>query len=193
MLTQAARAGLQSGSIMAVADVFTQWLVEAKEFPDEFDAMRTMRWALAGVTLHGPYFFLGFSMVDKRLGAATTLKVVAQKTAIAQFVLFPPYLVALFGFMGVMERHPNISEKNRVRVPEAFVSGCLYWPIANGINFALVPASLRVPYVAASSGFVSDMKNLKCFCGVVKGHCQWPLILLEFYPTTLTICSGTHT
>ena len=153
MLKNALKAGLQSGTIMSVADVATQWLVESKDFPAEYDAKRTLRWTLAGFALHGPYFFVGFSMVDKRIGAATSLKIVAQKTAIAQFLLFPPYLVALFGFMGVLEQHPSISDKIRTKVPEAFVSGCLYWPIANGINFAAVPAQLRIPYVASAAGF----------------------------------------
>jgi hypothetical protein len=153
MLTQALRAGLQSGSIMSVADVATQLAVEGKTLTEgSYDWKRTLRWTLAGLTLHGPYFFVGFSIVDKRLGAATTWKVVAQKTAVAQFVLFPPYLVALFGLMGVLEQHPNIPEKIRHRVPEAFASGCVYWPIANGINFAMVPQTMRVPYLAASAG-----------------------------------------
>jgi Mpv17 / PMP22 family len=139
---KALQAGIQSGTIMSVADVTTQWLVEVRDFSEggAYDIHRTLRWTVAGLTLHGPYFFLGFSYVDKVVGPATSLKVVAQKTALAQFCLFPPYLVALFGFMGKMEGHPNIAEKIRTKVPDAFVSGCLYWPIANGLNFALVPA-----------------------------------------------------
>ena len=35
------------------------------------------------------------------------------------------------------------------RVPEAFAGGCVFWPIANTINFGLVPATMRVPYLAA--------------------------------------------
>lgn len=138
MLKKAFQSGLQSGTIMSLADATTQWLVEGKHF-DSYDTNRTLRWSLAGLTLHGPYFFVGFSYVDKFLGTASSLKIVAQKTAIAQFCLFPPYLVTLFGFMGILEQHPDIGEKIRTKVPEAFVSGCIYWPIANGINFAMVP------------------------------------------------------
>lgn len=152
MLKNAFKAGLQSGSIMTLADVATQWLVEKKEFQEEYDVKRTLRWSLAGLALHGPYFFVGFRMLDKQIGAATSLKIVAQKTAIAQFLLFPPYLVALFGFMGVLEENPNISGKIRTKAPEAFLSGCLYWPIANGINFAMVPPQFRVPYIASVGG-----------------------------------------
>ena len=125
---------------MSAADVTTQWLVEGKDFSGSYDVYRTLRWTVAGLALHGPYFFVGFSYVDKAIGPATSLMAVAKKTALAQFCLFPPYLVALFGFMGTLEQHPNVAEKIRTKVPEAFVSGCLYWPVANGLNFALVPA-----------------------------------------------------
>ena len=145
------KAGLQSSTIMSVADVATQLMVERTGTAD-YDIRRTLRFTLAGLTLHGPYFFAGFSALDKRFGPATSLMVVAKKTAAAQFILFPPYLVALFGLMGILEQHHNLQEKIATNVPDAFLNGCIYWPIANGINFAAVPASLRVPYLAASAG-----------------------------------------
>jgi protein Mpv17 len=152
LMKKAFQAGLQSSFIMTLADIGTQCAVEGKNLSLDYDATRTLRWTLAGLALHGPYFLVGFSIVDKRLGAATSLKVVAQKTAIAQFILFPPYLVSLFGLMGVLEQHPSVPDKIKTKVPEAFLSGCIYWPIANGINFALVPQSMRVPYVASAAG-----------------------------------------
>lgn len=129
---------------MSLADVTTQCFVEGRDFYKDggfgsYDIYRTLRWTVAGLTLHGPYFFVGFSYIDKLVGPATSLKAVAKKTALAQFCLFPPYLVALFGFLGTLENHPNTAEKIRTKVPEAFLSGCIYWPVANGLNFAMVP------------------------------------------------------
>lgn len=158
-------AGLQSGSIMCLADVGTQLCLEGKSFTTTttdllpYDPHRSLRWAAAGILLHGPYFYLGFSKLDQFFGPATTtaattsIRIVAQKTATAQFILFPPYLVAIFSFMGVLEGCNDIPKKVGARVPETFLSGCIYWPISNGINFALVPATFRVPYLAASAGF----------------------------------------
>jgi hypothetical protein len=162
MIPRLAKAGMQSGSIMCVADFVTQIVVEGRALDPQqheegatttksYDAHRTARWALAGLTIHGPYFFWGFSRVDGYFGAATSLRVVAYKTAVAQFILFPPYLVALFSYMGLMEGQ-DIIAKVQKRVPEAFIGGCVYWPVANGINFALVPATVRVPYLATSAG-----------------------------------------
>jgi hypothetical protein len=152
ILRQALRAGAQSGTIMTAADLGTQLFIEGKSWDDDYDWKRTLRWTAAGVFLHGPYFFTGFSVLDKSFGVATSLRTVAKKTAVAQFFLFPPYLVALFGFMGVLEEHPDIPDKIRQRVPETFLSGCVFWPIANVLNFTFVSPTMRVPYLAISAG-----------------------------------------
>lgn len=147
------RAGAQSSAIMTMADVGTQILVEGKNFDTGYSLERTLRWTMAGLLLHGPYFFMGYAMLDRRFGAAASLRGVAMKTAAAQFVLFPPYLVAIFAFMGILERHPNIVEKIKTRVPTAFASGCCYWPAVNCVTFSCIPPALRVPFVAVSAGF----------------------------------------
>uniref|UniRef100_A0A7S2EBU0 Uncharacterized protein n=1 Tax=Trieres chinensis TaxID=1514140 RepID=A0A7S2EBU0_TRICV len=154
------RAGLQSASIMTVADVATQFFVEGRSFPPtkttklvaegtlHYDPSRTLRWTAAGLVIHGPYFFASMSRVDAFFGPATSFLNVAKKTAFAQFVVFPPYLVALFASMGWMEGCDDVREKVVSRVPEAFLGGCAFWPVANAINFSFVPGSMRVPYLA---------------------------------------------
>mmetsp|Transcript_20342 Transcript_20342/g.37063 ORF Transcript_20342/g.37063 Transcript_20342/m.37063 type:complete len:219 (-) Transcript_20342:294-950(-) len=199
----------QSATIMILADITTQLLVEKRSLyfaaddqtqtptrhepaaveertasssssptrlDHHYDPMRTLRWATIGLTLHGPYFFLTFRKLDRLMTTTTTtnsLFLVAKKTAIAQLVIFPPYLVALFAYLGVMEQsggssnvdYDEIATRVRVRVPEAFASGCMFWPFANGINFAFVPAGMRVPYLASVgglwNGYLSNMNARK--------------------------------
>lgn len=143
------RAGIQSGSIMAAADTVTQLQIEHRS---TWDARRTTRWATAGLFLHGPYFCAGFVQIDRYFGMATSFSNVIKKTLTAQIVLFGPYLAMLFGFLGWMEGHPNIQQKVQQQVPDAFIVGAFYWPVANSLNFALVPPSLRVPYLATAAG-----------------------------------------
>ena len=45
---------------------------------------------------------------------------------------------------------PDIQAKVQRQFPDAFLGGCVFWPIANIFNFALVPASMRVPYLASA-------------------------------------------
>lgn len=152
-LSPLARAGAQSSGIMTTADIGTQIFVEGKNFDSDYSLERSLRWTLAGFVLHGPYFFLGYSMLDKRFGAMATLRGVAMKTAAVQFLLFPPYFVAIFGLMGVLEKHPDIMGKIQSTVPSTFASSCCFWPVINGVTFTFVSPSLRLPFVVVSSGF----------------------------------------
>ena len=170
----AVRAGMQSASIMTVADIMTQLVVEKKSLVGNkseddnvvarYDPVRTLRWATVGLTLHGPYFRYCFARLDQMFaGTAQSLLVVAKKTALAQFIVFPPYLVAQFTAIGLMEGSDDIVGKVRTNVPKAFMSGCIFWPIANCFNFALVPSTARVPYLASVgalwNGYLSFMKS----------------------------------
>lgn len=141
------KAGIQSGTIMGFADCLTQLTVDKN-----WDIRRTLRWSLVGATLHGPYFATGFTRLDAIYGATKSMAEVAKKTAAAQMVLFPPYLAMLFAYMGVLEGADDIYAKVRQRVPEAFASGCVYWPLANGINFGLVSPAYRIVYLSAAAG-----------------------------------------
>ncbi len=179
------KAGLQSGSIMTIADFLTQVGIEGKSLsaPDAkgkqhgteaYDSSRTLRWTVAGLTIHGPYFLFAFGKIDKAFAGATPgFRTVMMKTATAQFAAFPPYLVLLFGYLGAIEGR-KLFESTRVEVaskdgstkttedkdsivanvakkcPEAFAGGCVFWPIVNTINFGLIPPTMRVPYVAGA-------------------------------------------
>lgn len=153
------QAGAQSGTVMTISDIGIQaWekdlslFSSSLEYKEGFDPQRTLRWTLAGVFLHGPYFLTSFSFLDQRFGTVASLSTVMKKTMVAQFVVFPPYLVALFGFMGVMENHPDVMNKIRQRVPEVFMTGCAFWPMANVVNFTFIAPTMRVPYLAACAG-----------------------------------------
>lgn len=170
------QAGGQSGVIMGTADALTQLFIEREDdadlerdddhlvssppffrpsSPHQWDMDRTLRWTLCGLTLHGPYFATGFGILDRYIGRglpSITLQTVVYKTMAAQLVLFPPYLVLLFTYLGFLESNPDIMAKVCTHVPQAFWVGCGYWPVVNTLNFAFVPQAFRVPYLATTAG-----------------------------------------
>jgi protein Mpv17 len=120
--------------------------------------VRTVRFAVVGLTCHGPYFNWGFGWVDRLFGAPTAADgtvlwlTLVKKTAVTQFVLNPPYMVILFAWMGLLEGRRSASaicDNVRRKFPSAFWAGNLFWPIANFINFRFLGPEHRVAYVAA--------------------------------------------
>ena len=176
LLRSVAKAGIQSASIMAIADISTQLAVENRSFitneeksicKDTHQASDKQqvimipyehyaRWTIIGLTLHGPYFFLAFGKLD-RLFSTSTFANAFKKTAIAQLTIFPPYLIALFTYLGVLERQGSDSKTSNnndiiSKVQQAFKVGCIFWPIANSINFSFISPHRRIPYLATVGG-----------------------------------------
>jgi protein Mpv17 len=156
------RAGLTSMSIMSVADMIaqaTEYLVlgSTPEKPRSYDPHRTARFALVGLTLHGPYFQRGFAWVDRHFGPSLLKNkplwpVIGKKVVTTQFVLNAPFMVLLFGWVGVLEgkRKPQQLYDNIVaKWPAAFWAGNAFWPVANCINFRFLGPQHRVAYVAS--------------------------------------------
>lgn len=167
---KAFRAGLQSGSIMTVSDVGIQFGLNGRTWqgfspeqkakdsktsqsPDAYDIVRTLRWTACGFFLHGPYFLTTFGFVDRIFGPAVGMNVVMKKMMFVQCSIFPTYLALLYTLMGGLEglkTVPELQAKIQRQVPDAFLGGCVFWPIANTINFKFVPSSMRVPYLAGA-------------------------------------------
>jgi hypothetical protein len=57
--------------------------------------------------------------------------------------------------MGFMEglNKTEVLEKVSKRAPEAFMGGCVFWPLVNVFNFTFIPATARVPYLATAGAF----------------------------------------
>ena len=150
------RAGLVSGTIHIVADVIAQsieTIVSGEAVAlESHDVARTQRFAILGATLHGPYFFKGFAMVDKKFGTPKNMATVLKKTAATQIFVNPPYLLLLFTYLGALEGKAwpgEIMDSVKDKIVPAFWAGNVFWPVANFINFRFVPPQHRVAYVAS--------------------------------------------
>jgi len=80
-----------------------------------FDLIRTVRFAVVGLTCHGPFFFAGFGWVDRLFGSplgaggSVMWKVLAKKVLTTQLILNPPYMVILFAWMGFLGSYICVS------------------------------------------------------------------------------------
>ena len=149
------KAGVTSGIIHVVADIVAQ-AVETRgqsltNPAEAHNAERTKRFALVGLTLHGPFFQRGFALVDKRFGAPTSMRVVMKKTLAVQVFLTPPYMLLLFSYLGLLEgrRGDEVLQNTKDKFMPAFWAGNVFWPIANFLNFRFLGPQYRVAYVAS--------------------------------------------
>ena len=147
------KSALTSCTVMAAGDAICQSLrcrAEGREI--SINSSQVGRFALIGLTLHGPYFHHGFQWLDRRFGASTSLSTAVIKTAVGQVTIFPVYLASFFTYMGLLEglSLQECAQKVMHAAPSTFATGTAFWPIVNVFNFLFIPASGRVLYVNAA-------------------------------------------
>lgn len=151
------RAALTSGTVMAAGDAMCQTIRHrfAGKRDIKIDLAQSARFGLVGLTLHGPFFFYGFRWLDTAFGTNATLRKAVVKTLTGQFTLFPAYTAAFFTYMGLLEglSLPECGEKVKKTVPATFVTGSVFWPAVNVLNFMMVPPAGRVVYVNVAGLF----------------------------------------
>lgn len=146
------RAAVTSCTVMAAGDCLCQAIQHrgAARKQIQHDWQRTGRFGLVGLTLHGPFFLAGFQLLDGYFGNTKTLSNAFLKTAVGQVTLFPVYVAAFFTYMGVLEGKtlPQCVEKVQSSMLPTMVTGTIFWPAANMVNFMYVPSTHRVAYVS---------------------------------------------
>jgi len=141
------KAALTSACLMAMGDVFAQTIVSKS-----VDIQRTERFATVGLLLHGPYFYVAYSLIDK-LGGIDPKRWL-RKTLVSHVTVFPVYIVSFLSFLTVVERIPMMKSDNALsklplkraiqkRVTEnawpIFRDGTAFWPFVNFVTFKLLP------------------------------------------------------
>ena len=137
----------------------TRWMRDIRELYEQMrikmereydiDLDRCFRFGIIGATLHGPWFLIGFRVIDTTFGPSKSIQTAAAKMASGQFTVFPVYLLTFFYYMGFLE---GLNHEERVHKVEkgflpTFAGGTAFWPIVNMFNFTLVPSSHRILYV----------------------------------------------
>jgi len=142
-----ARKCLASGLVVATGDGICQMIEGAP-----FDVRRNVRFAIAGATLHAPFWLYGFKLIDKLPLGGIGLMSAVRRTLATQILLSPPYFVLFYGWIGVLEGlNPRQIVEFKTRcVVDTVIRGLMFWPFVNVINFQFVAATHRLHYVTAA-------------------------------------------
>jgi protein Mpv17 len=154
MLRQVARAAAFSCVVMFAGDVARQAIVQRGLTRETWDYKSSLRFAVVGATLHGPYFLVGFGLMDKLPFLDRFKSPMAKalfKTCVTQVTIYPLFIGLFFGYMALLEGVPLAAKKKPAT--DTMVHGAVFWPIANTVNFRFVPSPYRA-YYAAGAGVV---------------------------------------
>ena len=147
VLRQIGKAALTSGSLYTLGDVVNQKLLIRKE---RLDWGQTVRFAIVGATLHGPYFLGGFKVLDRVFGTGRSLSTVLIKSISGQMLVFPPFVLLMLGYNSILENRgspAHVTSKIRDSFLPIFLNGFYCWPLANVITFRFVPDNLRIVWI----------------------------------------------
>jgi len=122
--------------------------VAPHKVPFNYNYARTARMACVGFILSGPMLHQWYKVLD-RMVPGTGKAVVIKKIAADQLIYTPISLVAFLGILNVLEGKslPDLEAKMKRDFFSILGVNWTVWPIAQYINFALIPSSQRVLYV----------------------------------------------
>jgi len=153
--TKARKGGVAAGRHVAAH-------VEPPTFKYDFARLaRLLVWSAAVGT---PIAHFWFGFLDKCIvpGAPTSARAVAAKLLLDQGLMAPAGTALFFFGMKIMEGQPDKAVPEvKAKLWPVLCANWAVWPLANAINFALIPPSQRILYVnvlaVAWSAFMSHM------------------------------------
>jgi len=119
---------------------------------EKYDLGAAGRMAIVGGTFFGPTYRFWYPALEKLL-PGNTKKIVITKV-LTDYGLMGAYGTAMFyGYSSALEGKGVKECLNEVKdkFAKTYATGWAFWPLAQGINFALLPPAMRGPYVASMS------------------------------------------
>ncbi|KAF2357912.1 Mpv17/PMP22 [Trinorchestia longiramus] len=138
---------LQSGGLLAAGDGISQVAVEGHHLR-HYEWSRTARFFVLGAFLTGPILRRWYGFLNRRFthqGKQGNFK----KFAADQLVFGPTFTVIIIASVGVLQRMTpqQVVVKVRTTFLDVVVAGMMVWPVAQLINFTLVPLQFQILFV----------------------------------------------
>lgn len=154
---------IQVSALMGVGDVITQKFVDKRK-ANEISWERTLQFAGVGLVFVGPFLRFWFTKLDKIVSPnQSVLKRTTKKVFLDQFIVDPPFLV-VFTIILSSVQGMNVSQiHDRLRsdyIP-LLKMNLTVWPLAQFINFALVPLRFQVIFIEFISIFWNAYLSFK--------------------------------
>ena len=149
-----ATAAATAGSILCLADLTCQSLLERNATSKQFDARRTAALALFGMWHYGVPAKSLYLLYDHLLGVDGTLRTAMLKVLLDEYVHTPLLLIPSFYLITGLVRGRTLTEIRRQLRREWFIASfgsALFWTPLQLVNFMLVPQHSRIVFIATFS------------------------------------------
>ncbi|KAK7792085.1 hypothetical protein R5R35_010709 [Gryllus longicercus] len=127
---------------------YTKKIAPATGVPAPYDLTAMGRYGILGLGLYPQVYYFWYRWLDGKYVGTATLTIV-KKMALDQFVLTPPLIASFYLFMSIMEQKQDVFEECRNKLLPTFMTSCVFWLPAQGINFLFIPPAARVVYVGS--------------------------------------------
>ncbi|KAJ1523347.1 hypothetical protein ONE63_001217 [Megalurothrips usitatus] len=138
---------VETGLIMASADMVSQIIVEARTF-DSLDSGRALRFGGIGLLVVAPARVGWYRFLEKKLPGCST-STVLQKLALDQACFAPCLVLAIVSSVSYTSgmQTDQIIDKLHSSFKDIMLNNWKVWPCVQLCNFYLVPAHLRMTTV----------------------------------------------
>ncbi|XP_013421365.1 mpv17-like protein [Lingula anatina] len=117
---------------------------------DKYNWANTGRITLLTGSLFGPFYTAWYPFLE-RVFPGRSARAVLKKIACDQGIAGGILLMVFYVGLSVLERKENVFEEAKQKWPKTFLTGCVFWPTVQSVNFFYVPTYLRTVYVACWS------------------------------------------
>ncbi|EDV91662.1 mpv17-like protein 2 [Drosophila grimshawi] len=133
-------------TLSSVGDILEQQLELYNEEIDEYSSTRTQHMATSGVAV-GIICHYWYQLLDKYL-PGRSMRVVAKKIVLDQFICSPLYISAFFVTLGILEQKDaqEVWTEIREKAWKLYAAEWTVWPVAQFINFYWIPTHYRIFY-----------------------------------------------
>ncbi|TPX48288.1 hypothetical protein SeMB42_g02673 [Synchytrium endobioticum] len=97
--------------------------------------------ALFGGLMNAPYFYMGWTALDRVMGISRNLRQSMGKAIVNQILLSPPYLCTVLAFPGIQrgDTSDQILDTVHHKFLDLYMPAWCIWPAVNAFTFARVP------------------------------------------------------
>lgn len=140
----------QVSTLMGAGDLLTQTVIDKRRTVGEINWIRTGQFAGVGFFFVGPLLRFWFIKLDKIVSKnQSVMKRTAKKVFLDQIVVDPPFLVVFTVVLSAVQGMNTVQIKERLRNDflDVLKTNWMIWPVAQCINFALIPLRYQVIFV----------------------------------------------